>query len=242
MNRHDFLKIIDNHIKEFSYHITIVKSKVHPRFAYTIGNYRSQNCEFILAGNINFEYEDLKSIFNEVLLNINNIFSNENIKIQTSRFGSFSFIKVHPSWSSRMMLGVYDYYDINNFPAYQIIPDDNHFTMDIPNMAIEWSSKQPIWKWLDTNIVWDLGVPKDSMVITNVDSLFGKRITEVMRWEENEWEAFTQNGEEIPKENIRIVPISVLLGIDGTLKPILKLDIGKGFFRDEESMEWSDWG
>ena len=63
-----------------------------------------------------------------------------------------------------------------------------------------------------------------------------------MRWDLNEWEAFTQNGEDVPEEDVRIVPISVILGIDDSLEPILKLGIEKGFWRDKEIMEWNSWG
>ncbi len=242
MDKQDFFKIIKRNIQDFSYHVTVVKGKEHPRYAYTIGNFETQNCEFVIAGNSNFQYEDLLLIFNEVC---NKTLQNldKNLIIKTEKFGSFHLEKIDSSWSKKMLLGVYDYYNINDFTAYQIVPDASHYTLDIPDMTKEWHSEnQPMWKWLDDTIVWNLNVPRDSTVITDVNSLFGKKITEVMRWDENEWEAFTQNGEDIPKKDIRIVPISIILGIDDSLEPILKLDIEKGFWRDEEIMEWNNWG
>jgi hypothetical protein len=243
MDKQDFFKKIKNNIDNYSFHITVVKAKEYPRFGYTIGNYEKYNCEFIIAGNINFQYEEVLTIFGEVILKFSEIHENSNIRITTSKFGSFSLSKIHSSWSKKMMLGVYDYYNIADFTAYQILADNEHFTLDIPNISIEWNPKDlAIWKWLDEDIKWNLDVPRDSIVITNLSSLFGEKITEVMRWEENEWEAFTQNGEEINSEDIRIVPIGVLLGIDDTLKSILKLDIEKGLRRDEKNIEWIDWG
>ena len=77
---------------------------------------------------------------------------------------------------------------------------------------------------------------------TEVKVLFGKKVTEVMRWEIDDWEAFTQNGTDVNEDDIRIVPIATILGIDNTLLPIVNLQVAKGLWRDSELLEWNDWG
>jgi hypothetical protein len=37
--------------------------------------------------------------------------------------GEFSFLRVDPSWSKLMLLGVFDYYKKDDISVYQIVPD-----------------------------------------------------------------------------------------------------------------------
>jgi hypothetical protein len=85
------------------------------------------------------------------------------------------------------MLGVFDYYQVQTIHAYQIVPDETHWTNEIPDLSQTWSLElAPAWRWQYEE--WIYPVPVDSMAITNLDALRGKRITEVMRWEgESEW-------------------------------------------------------
>ena len=57
-------------------------------------------------------------------------------------------------------------------------------------------------------------VPEDSMAITHVPVLFGGPATEVVRWGTDEWEIFASAGPDVPKEDRRIVPLGVLLGLE----------------------------
>lgn len=242
-NREIFKEIIRKHIQEKSFHINVVKSSEIPRYAYTIGNFENYNFELIMGGNENYLYDEIIIIFNTIISKINKDSELEQLTFNILNLGVFTLSKVKPSWSEKMMLGVYDYYDIKDFNAYQILPDKNHSTLDIPNMSVEWNTEeQPIWKWLDDSIVWDLEVPNNSTVTTEVKVLFGKKVTEVMRWEIDDWEAFTQNGTDVNEDDIRIVPIATILGIDNTLLPIVNLQVAKGLWRDSELLEWNDWG
>lgn len=242
ISRENFLKTIKSNIEKKSFHITVVQSSENPRFAYTIGCLEKLGFELIFAGGENYLYEEILSIFNNLVPSLNKEFNFQQFEANLSNLGTFTLSPVNNTWCKKMMLGVYDYYNIENFIAYQVLPNKKHFTLDIPNMSIVWSPEDIVWKWLDDNISWDLGIPKDSKVITELNVLFGDKVKEVMRWEENEWEAFTQNGENIDKNDIRILPITTLLGIDNTLTSILNLDIGKGYWRSDENSEWNDWG
>ncbi len=63
-----------------------------------------------------------------------------------------------------------------------------------------------------------------------------------MRWEKDDWQVFTQNGNNIDENALRVLPITTILGIDETLFPITKLNIGKGLWRSEDELIWNDWG
>ncbi|KPH14072.1 DUF4262 domain-containing protein [Chryseobacterium sp. ERMR1:04] len=240
-NKEEFFNKIKNNIERDNFHITVVQTSENPRFAYTIGNLERLQFELVLAGNVNYLYEDILRIFNSIVPKLTADLNIREFSVEIEGQGVFKLIQVDESWSKLMMLGVYDYFKVETFKAYQILSDNDHYTLDIPNMSERWDAKNIIWKWLDDKVKWDLDVPRDSQVTTELNALFGEKITEVTRWEENEWEAFTQNGEDVDKDNLRVVPIATLLGIDDSLKAILKLNIEDGLWREDENSEWNNW-
>jgi hypothetical protein len=134
-----------------------------------------------------------------------------------------------------------DYYGLKQIKAFQIRPDQKHWTIDVPNMREPWSPiGQPIWKWLEAE--WEFPVPSTSKAITNLDALRGHPITEVMRWEEGEWELFAGAGPDVDKNDMRIVPLGTMLGYDSTLECIVNLEVGSGIWRDERGDAWHPWG
>ncbi len=138
------------------------------------------------------------------------------------------------------MLGVYDFFNIEHIEAYQIIPEEKNQLMDVPDMSETWDINDPIWKWLEKE--WPYGIPQRSIAITNFMALKGECITELTRWEENEWEMFAGAGPDVEEEDIRIVPFGTLLGIDPSLETSINLEIGKGLWRDSKDHEWTEWG
>jgi hypothetical protein len=96
------------------------------------------------------------------------------------------------------------------------------------------------WRWLHEP--WMYPVPINSVVITDLAALRGSRIVEATRWEEDEWEMFSEAGPEIPKDQLRVVPIGILLTADASLAPILDLQLGKGLRRVDPESEWRSWG
>lgn len=242
MNREQFLKEIKSNIDNKSFHITVVKSSENPRYAYTIGNLENFGFELILAGSENYLYQDVITIFNKIVMKLNDNPDLGKLSFELANLGIFNLVPVDDSWNNKMILGVYDYYNTNECKSYQILPEQSNRTKDVPDMSREWNSLDMIWKWLDDSILWEFNIPRNSKVTTEVNVLFGKRITEVMRWEEDDWEGFSRNGEEVDKDDIRIVPIATLIGIDDTLKSIVNLPLEKGFWREDENSEWNDWG
>lgn len=241
-DREQFLALIESNIDKHGYHVTIVNSPVEPRYAYTIGLSEVLGFEFIFAGGIYYKKDDLFRIFDEIIkeTKTRNGIVNEGISVDA--LGTFSFSKVKSSWSKLTMLGVFDFYKRNEIEAYQVIPDQEHHTLDIPDMSKEFNvASEPVWQWLDRE--WDYPVPRDSTVVTNLDALKGEVITEVMKWEKNEWEIFAGAGPDVLKEDKRVVSLGTLLGIDKSLMPAaFNLEIEKGMWRDPSDLVWHAWG
>lgn len=234
-----FKETIKSNISQHGHHVTIVKSDLQPRYAYTIGVTEKLGFELIFAGGIYYMSEDVLKIINYIVDKLNTS-STEDVFV-IDELGSFSLSKADISWSRLMMLGAFDYYQQKNIKALQIIPDSEHSTLDIPNMTNEWHEvSEPVWKWLVKK--WDYPVSGKSKVITNIDSIRGKKITEIMRWEKDEWEAFVGNSDEVKKDDIRVISLATIIGIDSSLLPMLNLNVGKGLWRDPIEMEWNAWG
>lgn len=240
-NKKTFLKKIQNNIITYGHHITIVSNGICPRFAYSIGAIDKIEYEVIFAGGEFYTANEVSTIIDNIISKIRENGKWEKIKIDINSLGSFSLSKVHESWAKLMVLGAYEYYNKEDIPCLQIVPDKEHYTLEIPQMANKFNVNQnPVWQWLIDK--WNYPVPSNVTVTTNLDALFGNPITEIMRWEEDEWEMFSGAGPDVRQEDIRIVPIGTILGIDSTINKSLGLEIGKGLWRDTNEMEWHNWG
>jgi hypothetical protein len=236
-----FKDLVQSNIDRYGYHITIVGGAIEPRFAYSIGLSTQFNFELVFPGGIYYLKEQVLQIFDEIIDNLKagSWILDQRITIDT--LGEFSLSPVHLSWSKMMLLGVFDFYKKADMQAYQIVPDAIHFTYDIPDMSREWSvSTEPVWQWL--NRKWPYKVPESSTVTTNLDALQGEPITELMRWEEGEWEMFAGSGPDVQKSDMRVVSLGTILGIDNTLLPAVDLEIGKGLWRTDRDSKWENWG
>ncbi len=239
--KRQFLDLIKSNIDKYEYHITRVISIIEPRYAYTIGLSELLGFELIFAGGIIFLNDDLSLIFSTIVKELGKKKATLDLKISVGTLGIFSLSSVDSSWSELMMLGVFDYYNTENINAYQIIPDSDHHTLDIPKMSNKFNVlSEPVWQWLVNK--WDYAVPENSIAITNIDALKGATITEVARWEDNEWEMFAGAGPDVQKEDIRVISLGTMLGIDRTLFRVLGLAIGEGLWRDTVDSEWNNWG
>lgn len=239
--KHPFLELIEANIDRFGYHQTVVKSAIEPRFAYTIGLSSVLDFELVFAGGLYYLEEDVFNIIAKIVEGLKLEGSLEEQNFDLGVLGAFRLSRVDPSWSKLMLLGVADYYKNVEVNALQILPDLTHKTIDVPDMSVEWNPlREPIWQWLLKP--WDYAVPPDSTVITNIDALRGEGVTEVMRWDVNEWEMFSGPGPEVEKKDVRIVSLGTMLGIDARLLPALNLEVNKGLWRESANSEWNDWG
>lgn len=235
MTKKEFLDIIRKNIDKNGYHVTLVNGGQNPNFSYSVGLSEKFGFELIIAGGFKSMKEN-EFVFEHVY---QKLLSGSTVNSQFLLFESdvFYLSTVDPSWCKKLMLGVYDYYSVDEITAFQIISIER--TLDTPLMSDALIPNDSIWKWL--YIDWDIDASKNSYVITDVNALKGKTITEVAKWEDHVWEMFSGPGPDLEDEDIRIVPLGTILGIDATLVTILNLIVGQGLWRDNRDSTWQDW-
>lgn len=241
INKEKFLKNIESNINNYGYHLTIVKNGLCPRFVYTIGMVQQIGCEIIFAGGLFYSNEEVRRIIDGTIVKLKEKEDWGQLNLKIESLGDFTLSSVDSTWSKLLILGAYDFYEKKEIRTIQILPDNNHYTLDIPKLSEKFNAdKEPIWQFLVHE--WNYPISKDVTVVTNLKVLFGEAITEIMRWEEDEWEMFSGAGTDVVKQDIRIVPIGTILGIDNSIEPALKLVIGKGIWRAEKEGKWNEWG
>ncbi|MCU1333501.1 MAG: hypothetical protein JWM08_2493 [Candidatus Angelobacter sp.] len=232
------LEQIREHIAKSGHHVYVVAGKATPRFAYTIGVSEWMGVELILAGNLFYSNDEVPPIINEIATQLKA--QRDRDVFEVDEYGSFTLRKVDSSWAAEFMLGAFDYYQKRAIPALQIVPEKAHWTIDVPNMSVPWSAtKEPVWQWLHEP--WTYPVPEGARAATDLAALRGERVTEAMRWEEDEWEIFVGDGPNIPEDELRMVPLGTLVGADESVVPVVNLAIGEGLLRDDPDSEWRPW-
>ncbi|HMA92741.1 MAG TPA: DUF4262 domain-containing protein [Polyangiaceae bacterium] len=233
------LETIRRNIHEFGCHVYIVTGITVPRFAYTVGLRESLGIELVMAGGIYYNADEVREILESARCHLKRGASSEQ-PMSTEKLGVFSFRRIHSSWSEQLLLGARDYYGTTDVEALQLVPDQEHWTIDIPNLAVPWNAQvEPAWQWLREPRVFP--VSRRSTVTTNLDALRGKRVTEVTRWEDDEWEMFAGAGPDVQFSEARVVPLGSMVAIDPTLQRAFDLQLGAGLWRDGEEGEWNKW-
>lgn len=236
----DALERIRQNIAKYGFHTYIVTGGGDPHYAYTIGLKQSLGFEMIMAGAYFYRMDEVPLLIQELVSALPPHVDLKSFTVELGARGIFSFREVRTSWSKSLMLGATDFYREDDIPAFQICPDKDHLTLDVPDMAQDWNATSfPGWQWLHD--IWPFPIPVRSVAITNLGALRGERITEVMRWEDDEWEIFAGAGPEIQPEERRVVPLGILLSIDKSILPAVNLLVGTGFWRDDVS-DWQQWG
>ena len=230
------LDLIREDIDRSGHHVYVVSGGEIPRFAYTIGLSESVGVELILAGAVFYMKDEVVKILNNIAAQLKEQRNGEVFEVDG--LGSFTLRKVHSSWAAQVMLGAFDYYKKGEIQAFQIVPDNAHWTIDVPDMSVAWSAtSEPVWRWLKEP--WTFPVPEDSTAATNLAALRGGRITEVMRWDENEWEMFAGPGSNVTSDDMRVVALGTLVAVDKSLVPVVNLATEEGLWRDlEPDSEW----
>jgi hypothetical protein len=215
----------------------MINGAQNPNFAYTIGLHKKFGFELVIAGQYisvkDYEYtfdlvvKKLETIQNLDLIHINKVFNKSEVKL----------IEMHTSWKKRMILGAYDYYNIDEIKAFQITP--NNRLLDIPIMSEVWNIDCPIWGWLDKD--WNYPIPKTAHVVTNVQFLRGETITEIIRWNDDYWEMFVGPAPEVLDDDVRILPFGTMIGIDDSLMVASNLKKNDGLWRNNKEDKWNKW-
>ena len=235
MEKSEFLRRISLNIASFGYHVTVVTGGALPRYAYTIGCKDTVGAEFAFAGGEYYSQAQVGEILRAIVSFANQEPNLPHLSMPVGSLGSFSVVQADTSWSKLLLLGAFDYYNQADVPVWQIVPDGNHRTLDIPDMSQVFEAAfQPVWQWLTRE--WNYPIPSGSMALINLPVLFGEKATEVTRWEKDDWEIFSKAGPDVQKEDIRMVPLGVLIGLDKALERTAYLPIGKGIWRDSEEI------
>lgn len=237
--KNKYLQKIASNISTYGHHIQVIQGGPLPRFAYTVGLNEKYGLELIFAGAVFYHNSQVGEILEAAKkLLYSNTAANARLKLNS--LGNFHFREVHSTWSKLTALGVFSYYKTNEIKLLQIVPDRHHATIDIPEMSEEFTPEgAPVWQWLVSP--WIYNIPKSSRGITNLEALKGQPITEVVRWEEDEWELFAGSGPEVDKADIRAVPMGTLLGFDKSLQKVADLAVGQGLWRDSAGCDWNIW-
>lgn len=233
------LQQIQRNIDAFGYHVYAVSGGAVPRFIYTIGLSPTLGAELIFAGGALYFLDEIRAIIEHLrghLLDPGRNIATDAVGL----LGTFFLREVHRSWADALLLGAIDFYSGETVTALQCVPDEAHMTIDVPDLSTErCGHSQPVWRWLTD--AWPYSCAQSASATTNIAALRGAPITEVARWEENYWEMFAGNGQEVTEDEARIVPVATLLAADPTLARALELEIGDGLWRHTEAGEWTPW-
>jgi hypothetical protein len=240
MTKAEALESIRRNIASHGQHVYLVQGWSNPRYAYTIGLSEAIGSELILAGGAFYSAKEVFEVINRLASVLRATHDPSQTDHSLGELGIFSLLEVHQTWSSKLVLGAIDYYKTPLVPALQIVPDAEHITIDVPNLSQAFSAEtEPVWQWLEKP--WDYSVPKNTVVITDLDALRGEIITEAARWEETHWEIYAGSVHELDKKDMRVVPFGTLLGADPSLKEVTDWKVGKARWRDPSDLVWRKW-
>jgi hypothetical protein len=233
--RSRLLATIAMNIKQHGFHVYAIGAGVSPGFYYTIGLTKAVGYELVLAGAALYSVAEAGTLVNALGQRLRRGAMPEGTH-GVRGMGSFRLHEAHRSWVRRLLLGARDYYG-HEVRALQIMPDHTHRTIDIPDMRVAFGSDAEL-AWNHLVELWPKTVPTTSEAVTNVDALRGIRVTIASRWEEDYWEIFAGDPEEIDDEDMRVVPLGTILAADPTLARALTLSVGSSIWRDDDAGEW----
>jgi hypothetical protein len=222
---------INTHIQNRGYHLYIVSTDESPRYAYTIGLKERVGYELCFIGALFFDVNEVEDIFSNLICSINrdNSFADE-----VKTYGAVELLDVGSDWVAGLLFGALDFYDTKQITFKQIYLSQFSELIDVPNCSSPlngslWSNSQ------DSEL-------KSYKAVVNKEVLNNEAVLEVMRWEQNEWEMFSYAGPDVPKDDLRIVPLKVCFLADKSLMDSLKLEVGKGSWREGRNKKWIAWG
>src|SRR6516165_1851245 len=138
---------IRENIARTGQHVYVISGGETPRFAYTIGLSESVGVELILAGAVFYMKDEVLQIIEAIASELKT--AHERRTFEVTGLGSFSLRQVHATWAAEFILGAFDYYQKRDIEALQIVPDEVHWTLDVPDMTAPWSAtEEPVWRWL----------------------------------------------------------------------------------------------
>lgn len=238
------LSKIRENIEKHGHHVYSVQGGESPRYLYTIGLTDQVKAELVLPGMAQLPTSEALRVLNLVALRLREGVSAGELELEIDSIGRFGLSAMHPSWSP-LLLGALDHYGFDSVRAWQVRPvNQDDFTIDVPDMTRPFEpSTHPVWKWMEGG--WPYSVPSKTIVVTNKDALSGYAVSELTRWENDEFEMFSGAGPEVAKEDIVLAPLATLLAFDPTLAAALSVKPGEGLYRefddDGQAGPWQAW-
>src|SRR5689334_400260 len=113
---------IRQNIAKHGFHTYFVTGGGAPHYAYTIGLSESFGAELILAGAYYYDIDEVSTIVKNVADKLRSTRAGQT-QFEVGVPGTFTLGRVDVSWQKRLMTGVFDYYHVDDFDAYQILPD-----------------------------------------------------------------------------------------------------------------------
>lgn len=234
----EYRKLIDNNIDKHGYHLYSIWQGNMPRYMYTIGLKNSFGFEILMAGCLFYDMHDAQFIFNEIIISLKNDPQKRSFELRNKGF--FALNDVDESWTNALLFGAHDYFSNKNISCLQIYPDSDHLTIDVPDCRKPLKHEDHvIWRFLHEEC--DLNIPVGAIGVTNLSALKGHLITEVFRWEKNQWELFSGSGLDTVESDIRTIPVAILVSYDDSLAIIGDLNINEGIWRNSLNEPWQPW-
>ena len=232
-------KTVDENISKFGYHTVLVQNGVTPRYIYTIGLAEKIGCELVFAGGIWYDRHQVATIISGVrdLLSENN--SRKHALIKLEKVEQFELVKVDRFWNSNLFLGFETYYgNFDQVNLLQILPIENRVTFETPYLAEGPNFQQN--GYFTNSVIERNGVSGRALTPISV-LLETENVLEVCRWEADYWEMYPRDPNQYDKNELRIVPIWMLLDHDRSLEPALRLKVKQGIWRKEIGANWNEW-
>ncbi|MCA9793555.1 MAG: DUF4262 domain-containing protein [Candidatus Eremiobacteraeota bacterium] len=239
--RQQLLAQIRQNIERSGRHLYAVGGGASPPFFYTIGLYPKHGAELILAGGLGLPPGAAGHLLDAAARHLESLLKPEDFRFEYADCGCWGLRPVDPSWSERLLLGAHDYWS-KRVPAWQLIPEAEHKTIDMPNLAVPFCV-EPTWRFYEED--WPHSVDPASPVLTHLAALRGPLIQQLVRWRPDFWEMYTDSAQEIDESQIIHTPLGVLVAYDPTLTAAFDVPLGTGLYRslDEPGKPgpWQFW-
>ena len=234
-DRASALRLIERNIAAHGWHVYGVLDGAAPRFHYTIGLLEKIGFELVFAGGYFYSFDDIASIVNGcgVALLRGAALNIENVP------GTFTLGDVCAEWSKALLLGANDWYG-HTVRAKQIIPEAPYLTRDVPDMSLPAShEKNAAWVSHFSDSPDDM--PEDTTVLTDLGFLRGAHATHVIKYEEGQWDCYSQDPRDMDDDAFRTVPLGVLLALEPPLRRLCEGMADKSALARDKAGRWHAW-
>lgn len=234
-DRASALRLIERNIASHGWHVYGVLDGPAPRFHYTIGLLEKIGFELVFAGGYFYSFDDIASIVNgcgDALLR-GEALNIENVPC------TFTLGDVCAEWSKALLLGANDWYG-HTVRAKQIIPEAPYLTRDVPDMSLPAShEKNAAWVSLFSDSPDDM--PENATALTDLGFLRGAPATHVIKYEEGQWDCYSQDPRDMDDDDFRTVPLGVVLALQPSLRSLCTGMASASALARDAAGRWRAW-